>query len=82
MGRDDKLKNSKYINELPNNVKKDMSMLLKKINGKSKEEKIKEILKFKKDFDKNNIDENLKENIANEVKSSLSNKEKEILNKK
>ncbi len=80
MSRDEQLKNNKNINNLPKDVKEDISNVLDNLKGKSGEEKLKMMLEFKKKFDEKNIDKNLKNNIAKDVSNALSDDEKNAMN--
>ncbi|MFV0520214.1 MAG: hypothetical protein ACK5LY_08055 [Lachnospirales bacterium] len=69
------------VSKLPNDVKNDMNIFLETIKNKSPEEKIDAMLKYKKNFEKFNINKKVKDDIGKEVENSLSNEEKQIINK-
>ncbi len=82
------MKNSDYngfnkdkISALPQGVQKDMAVFLDSIKDKSPEEKIASMLKYKKEFDKFNIDKKVKEDIGRELEEGLSPSQKEAIKK-
>lgn len=67
------------INKLPNQVQNDIVELVRGFKGKSKEDNIKDMLAYKKKFDKYNIDQKLKGDIAKDISKTLSTEEKELI---
>ncbi|MFV0441893.1 MAG: hypothetical protein ACK5LV_11500 [Lachnospirales bacterium] len=68
------------INKLPNQVQNDIVELVRGFKGKSKEDNIKDMLAYKKKFDKYNIDQKLKGDIAKIFLKLYLRKKKNLLN--